>query len=229
MLGKEARDLSGLGSHREGRVNTRPTDPSSLAVPGTGVTPESLDRLELVQLVHDKYTRTDVLLYFLTNGSVFRIKENGILLKCWEELEHVLYMFKIRNGNTWRAAEVIKGRINKFKALQGVKSDAPYVPKYRDNAGKIIEMKKNSARLRTDLGTTVLEFNVESDKAHYIKLGNEMKKNKINHLRAAIYQINGADPELKKIKESMERELEEAEKRLLVDYLRTSYGIQAFN
>ena len=56
-----------------------------------------------------------------------------------------------------------------------------------------------------------------------------MKKNKINHLRAAIYQINGADLELKKIKEAMEIELEKAEKRLLIDYLRTTSGIQAFN
>ena len=76
VLGKEARDLSGLGSHRERRVNSRPNDPSSLAIPGIGVTPESLDRLESVQLVHDKYTSTDVLLYFLSNGSVFRIKED---------------------------------------------------------------------------------------------------------------------------------------------------------
>ena len=90
-------------------------------------------------------------------------------------------------------------------------------------------MKKNSAILRTALGTTILEFNPKSDKAYYIKLGNDIKKNKINHLRAAIYQTNGADPELKKIKESMERELEEAEKRLLVDYLKTTSGVQAFN
>ena len=90
-------------------------------------------------------------------------------------------------------------------------------------------MKRNSARLKTILGTTFLEFNVESDKSHLIKLGNEMKQNKINHLRAAIYQINGADPELKKIKDAMELELEKAEKRLLVDYLKTTSGIQAFN
>ena len=123
---------------------------------------------------------------------------------------HVLYLFKIRNGNTWRAAEVIKGRIIKFKALQGVKSDAPYVPKYRDCAGNIVDMKRNSAKLKTILGTTFLEFNAESEKSYLIKLGKEMKENKINHLRAAIYQINGADPELKKIKEEMELELEKA-------------------
>ena len=140
-----------------------------------------------------------------------------------------MYLFRVRNRNTWRATEVIRARMNKSKALQGIKSDAAYIPKYRDSAGKVIEMKKNSAKLRTDLGTTILEFNLESDKAYYIRLGNDMKKNKINHLRAAIYQINGADPELKKIKEAMEIELEKAEKRLLIDYLRTTSGIQAFN
>ena len=89
-------------------------------------------------------------------------------------------------------------------------------------------MKRNSARLKTILGTTFLEFNAESEKSHLIKLGNEMQKNKINDLRAAIYQINGADPELKKIKNDMELELEKAEKKLLVDYLKTTSGVQAF-
>ena len=118
---------------------------------------------------------------------------------------------------------MIKGRINKFKALQGVKSDAPYVPKYRDSAGNIVDMKRNSAKLKTILGTTFLEFNVESEKSYLIKLGEEMKQNKINHLRAAIYQINGADPELKKIKEEMELELESRKEityRLLENHFR---------
>ena len=55
-----------------------------------------------------------------------------------------------------------------------------------------------------------------------------MQKNKINDLRAAIYQINGADPELKKIKNDMELELEKAKQKLLVDYLKTTSGVQAF-
>ena len=87
------------------------------------------------------------------------------MLKCWEELEHVLYLFKIRNGNTWKAAEYIRRYLNKFKALQGNKVDAPYVPKYRDHAGNIVDMKRNSAKLKTILGTTFLEFNAESEKS----------------------------------------------------------------
>ena len=106
----------------------------------------------------------------------------------------------------------------KFKVL------SPFVMQ----PGRRIRRSWNPIWLKTILGTTFLEFNAESEKSHLIKLGNDMQKNKINDLRAAIYQINGADPELKKIKNEMELELEKAERKLLVDYLKTTSGVQAF-
>ena len=45
-------------------------------------------------------------------------------------------------------------------------------------------------------------------------------------LRAAIYQTGESDPELKELKESMVDELEKAERRLLIDYLRTVPDIE---
>ncbi|KAK1360566.1 hypothetical protein POM88_045040 [Heracleum sosnowskyi] len=48
IMGKESRDRSGLGSHREKRVNNSPMDQTSLAEPGVGVTQENLDTLESV-------------------------------------------------------------------------------------------------------------------------------------------------------------------------------------
>ncbi|KAK1365551.1 hypothetical protein POM88_041112 [Heracleum sosnowskyi] len=70
----------------------------------------------------------------------------------------------------------------------------------------------------------MLEFNLESDKSYFIRLGNEMRKNNIYSLRAAIYQTGESDPEFKELKEIMVDELEKAERRLLIDYLRTVPG-----
>ena len=87
-------------------------------------------------------------------------------------------------------------------------------------------MKRNSAKFTTALGTKVLEFNPESDKAYYIRLGNDMRKNSIYSLRAAIYQTGEGNPEYKELKEIMIAELERAERRLLSDYIRTVPDIQ---
>lgn len=87
-------------------------------------------------------------------------------------------------------------------------------------------MKRNSARLRTYLGIKVLEFNLESDKSFIIKLGNDMRKNIIYSLRAAIYQTGEGDPELRELKKIMIAELERAERKLLQDYIRTVPDIE---
>ncbi|KAK1359863.1 hypothetical protein POM88_044337 [Heracleum sosnowskyi] len=114
----------------------------------------------------------------------------------------------------------------KTKAMLGGGVSSAYIPKYRDAYGKIVEMKRNSAKFKTALGIKVLEFNLESDKSYYIRLGNEMRKNIIYSLRAAIYQTGEGDPELKELKEIMVEELEKAERRLLIDYLRTVPDIE---
>jgi hypothetical protein len=112
------------------------------------------------------------------------------------------------------------------KALSGTRMSSIYVPKYRDASGKIVEMKRDSAKFRTALDKKVLEFNLESDKPFYIRLGNEMNKNIIYSLRAAIYQIGEGEPELKELKKDMIAELDRAENRLLSDYVRTVPDIQ---
>ncbi|KAK1360238.1 hypothetical protein POM88_044712 [Heracleum sosnowskyi] len=224
--GKQSYDKSGLGSHREKRINNSPMEQTSLAEPGVGVTQENLDKLESVQLIHHKGLRKDFLLYFMADGRVYRIGENDIHLKMAEELEYVLYLLKVRNQRTQNAAEVLRVRMMRAKVLSGAKITSAYIPKYKDAHGKIVEMKRNSARLRTDLGVKVLEFNLDSDKPYFIRLGNEMRKNSIYSLRAAIYQTGESDPELRELKKVMIEELERAERRLLMDYLRTVPDIQ---
>ncbi|KAK1390407.1 hypothetical protein POM88_018585 [Heracleum sosnowskyi] len=226
VLGKESYDKSGLGSHREKRINNRPLDQTSLAEPGVGVTQENLDKLVSVQMIYHKGLKKEFLLYFMSDGRVYRIGEADVQIKLWEELEYVLYLLKIKNRSTHNAALVLRERMLKTKAMLGGGVSSAYIPKYRDAYGKIVEMKRNSAKFKTALGIKVLEFNLESDKSYYIRLGNEMRKNNIYSLRAAIYQTGESDPELKELKEIMVEELEKAERRLLIDYLRTVPDIE---
>ncbi|KAK1381633.1 hypothetical protein POM88_028377 [Heracleum sosnowskyi] len=226
ILGKESYDKSGLGSHREKRINNRPLDQTSLAEAGIGVSQESLDKLESVQMVYHKGLKKEFLLYFMSDGRVYRVGEADVQLKLWEELEYVLYLLKVKNKSTHDAAIVLRDRMMKSKVLLGGGVSSAYIPKYRDAYGKIVEMKRNSAKFKTALGIKVLEFNLESDKSYYIRLGNEMRKNNIYYLRAAIYQTGEGDPELKELKEIMVEELEKAERRLLIDYLRTVPDIE---
>ncbi|KAK1401026.1 hypothetical protein POM88_000631 [Heracleum sosnowskyi] len=103
VLGKESYDKSGLGSHREKRINNRPLDQTSLGEPGVGVSQESLDKLESVQMVYHRGLKKEVMLYFMSDGRVYRVGEADVQLKLWEELEYVLYLLKIKNRSaSWR-------------------------------------------------------------------------------------------------------------------------------
>ncbi|KAK1394289.1 hypothetical protein POM88_013345 [Heracleum sosnowskyi] len=81
VLGKEAFDKSGLGSHRERRTNNRSQDKFSLAEFGVGITQEGLDKLESVQMIFHKGIRKEFLLYFMADGRVYRFGEFDIQLK----------------------------------------------------------------------------------------------------------------------------------------------------
>ncbi|KAL8092131.1 hypothetical protein AgCh_034430 [Apium graveolens] len=62
-------------------------------------------------------------------------------------------------------------------------------------------MKPNSAKIITTfLGYKVVEFNLESDKAYLIRLDQDIRKARINDLRAAIFQIGEDTVELKNAK-----------------------------
>ncbi|KAK1378063.1 hypothetical protein POM88_024807 [Heracleum sosnowskyi] len=225
VLGKEAYDKSGLGSHRERRTNIRSQDNISLAESGV-ITQENLDMLDSVQMIFHKVLKKEFLLYFMNDGRVYKVAESDVNLKSYQELEYVLYLLKVKNRNTHNAASVIREKMLRSKMMLGGGVSSAYIPKYRDAHGNLVEMRRNSAKLSTALGTKVLEFNLESDKAYYIKLGNEMRKNSIYSLRAAIYQTGESDPELKEVKKIMMEELERAEKKLLSDYIRTVPEIQ---
>ncbi|KAL8154923.1 hypothetical protein AgCh_000327 [Apium graveolens] len=159
-------------------------------------------------------------------GRVFQIRKNVIPLKYFEELEHVLFFLHVKNRSTNGAADYLKSNIQRQKKLYSVKSDSPYFPKYRDHKGDIVEMKPNTAKIMTTfLGYKVVEINLESDKAYLIRLDQDIRKAKINDLRAAILQTDEDTAELKNAKRRTVNELEYAERCLLKNYLRTTPDI----
>ncbi|KAL8155258.1 hypothetical protein AgCh_000581 [Apium graveolens] len=169
VTGKEARDKTGLGSADERRIQNTTNDPTSLSEPGIGATPERLNQLESVQMVYHTYLKEHILLYFMTDGRVYHIRENAIPLKYFEELEHVLFLLQVNDKITESAANYLKNQIQRHKRLYSVKSDNTYLPKYRDHKGDIVEMKPNTAKIITTfLGYRAVEFNLESDKAYLI-------------------------------------------------------------
>ncbi|KAL8108512.1 hypothetical protein AgCh_024823 [Apium graveolens] len=180
IRGKEARDESGLGSSKEKRVNNTTSNPTSLSEPGVGTTPERLNQLESIQMVYHSVRKEDIMLYFMIDVRVFQIRKNAIRLNYF------------------------KSDIQRQKKLYSVKSDRPYYPKYRAHNGDIVEIKPNTAKIITTfLGIKGLEFNLESDKANIIRLDQDIKKAKINDLRAAIFQTGEDTIELKDAKRRM--------------------------
>ena len=90
-------------------------------------------------------------------------------------------------------------------------------------------MKPNSDKISTYIGIRSLEFNLDSDKAYYIRLDQIIRKAKINDLRAAIFQTGEDTVELREAKKLMKGELEYAERVLLKNYLRPVKDLQEMN
>ena len=216
-----------MGNADERRVSNTTLDPTSLSEPGIGTTPERLDQLEFVQMVYHSALKEQVMLYFMTDGRVFQIRQDAINLKYYEELEHVLYLLQVKNKSTDDAAKFLRFNIERQKKLYRIKFDSSYYPKYRAHDGKIVEMKSNTAKIVTTfLGYRAVKFNIESDKAYYIRINEDIRKEKINDLRAVIFQISEDTAELKEAKRRMLNELAYSERCLLKNYLRTTFDIK---
>ena len=178
-------------------------------------------------MVYHTYLKEHILLYFMTDGRVYHIRENAIPLKYFKELEHVLFLLQVKDRITESAANYLKTQIQRQKKFYSIKSDNTYLPKYRDQKGDIVEMKPNSAKIITTfLGYKAVEFNLESDKAYLIRMDQDIRKARINDLRAAIFQTGDDTAELKDAKRRMIDELKYAERCLLKNYLRTPPDIE---
>ncbi|KAL8134856.1 hypothetical protein AgCh_009747 [Apium graveolens] len=189
VTGKEARDKTGLGSADERRVHNTTNDPTSLSEPGIGATPERLNQLESVQMVYHTYLKEYIMLYFMTDGRVYHIRQNAIPLKYFEELEHVLFLLQVDDRITETAANYLKEQIQRQNKLYSVKSDSIYVPKYRDHNGDIVDMKPNTAQIRTYLGIKRLEFNLELKLLSEVEIGKNFKDSLVAGLEVNLLSV----------------------------------------
>ena len=162
----------------------------------------------------------------MADGTVFKFGEFDLSRKMYEELDYVLYLLKVNHQRVFKATLVIKEYMKKAKVLTGMKEIKGYVPKYKDWNGNWVEMKRNSAKINTRLNSKFLDFNPESEKAYFINLEKPLRDNSIYALRAAIYQTGESDSELKELRRLMMEELENKERRLLINYCRQTSDIE---
>jgi len=102
-----------LGSADERRIQNTTNDPTSLSEPGIGATPERLNQLESEQMVYHTYLKEHILLYFMTDGRLYHIRQNAIPLKYFEELENVLFLLQVDDRLTGTAANYLKDQIQR--------------------------------------------------------------------------------------------------------------------
>ena len=102
------------------------------------ISQKHLDELISVQLIVDMHDGTEPkvkMLYFLKNGKVLMLTEHELLLKNWRELEHVLYLLKLKDEECKRWAKRMKMIIRDQKKVLGIKKEE-FTPKYIDYCGK---------------------------------------------------------------------------------------------
>ncbi|KAL6498282.1 hypothetical protein OROGR_028679 [Orobanche gracilis] len=187
---------------------------------GEELSQKHLDKLISVHLIidmHDGPKPKQKMLYFLEYGKVYKITEHDLLVKSWKEREYVLFLLKEENVvfKRWRAR--IKASIAEQKRNLKIKQDE-CKPKYLNDKGEEVEMKKNFATIETSFGVSYLSFNPESEKA-CTYLGQSIRTSKIRDLKAAIYQTRETTEELRRIKAEMIKLLEAAEEKHVADFL----------
>ena len=111
------------------------------------LTQEHLDKLISMQMVYDIFDGNlpqEKLLYFLQDGTVFKLTGVDIALKKWKELEYVHYLLDPKNQVCIRWKERIKAIF--VDQLRGTKmKHTKFVPKYTHMDGHEVEMKKESS------------------------------------------------------------------------------------
>jgi len=208
-------------------------EPNSLLDhPGDFLSQKHLDKLEYVYLVKDTFTGdgdSDVLLYFLTNGRVLKLREVDILRRQAKELLYVLYLF---NGESeaakeWRKSiQVTISQKQKFNSM--ISKDTiqltKYIPKYVKYDGTEEVMTPGMASIEVFLGERLLEFNKEASEPGTIYLNKPLENNSLNHLRAAIEQIDEINnSELSDLKKGLLEAVKKKEMKLVHEFLKNHW------
>ncbi|KAK1384160.1 hypothetical protein POM88_021895 [Heracleum sosnowskyi] len=163
------------------------------------ITQRHLDKLISVQMVydiHDGNMPKEKLVYFLKDGSTFVLTELDVSMKNLEELRYVQYMLVPKDDLCIKWRRKIQSSINLH--LMGLnQKNTGYAPKYIDMDGQEVEMKKGSAFVEKTLGEEYLSFCLDSERIKLIYLDDRMLRSSIEDLRAAVYQTNKDDENLR--------------------------------
>ena len=188
------------------------------------LTQAHLDKLIAVSLIEDMYDGKEPrekMMYFMEDGRVLKVNEGDLMIRTRKELEHVLYLFNIKNAACEKWERGIRHSIQVAKT--GLMTEKEWSPKYIGHTGKEVEMKRNTAELETIAGFRVLSFNPESSRGCVIQIGPGMERSSISDLRAAIYQIGDSTEEHRAVKEQMIQTLKKKEEQLVMNFLNSEF------
>ncbi|KAK1371186.1 hypothetical protein POM88_037278 [Heracleum sosnowskyi] len=213
----------GIG-HRDGEyLNMSYVDPYSLTEIGGTLTSENLNNLLAVDIVidcHDGFEKKEKLLYFMKDGSVKILSIQDLLMKTTHELKYVHYLLRWKNQVYKEWSDMILSNIR--RRLDGNSNfNGNYTPMYLNQRGQDVEMQRGTAVKEVNFGMTHLSLNPDGKEIAYLLLEeHSLQRNSIQNLRAAIYQINEEDEELRNLKERLIQILEEKEESLLSNFLK---------
>ncbi|KAK1402214.1 hypothetical protein POM88_001819 [Heracleum sosnowskyi] len=213
----------GIG-HRDGEyLNMSYVDPYSLTEIGGTLTSENLNNLLAVDIVidcHDGFEKKEKLLYFMKDGSVKILSIQDLLMKTTQELKYVHYLLRWKNQVYKEWSDMILSNIR--RRLDGNSNfNGNYTPMYLNQRGQDVEMQRGTAVKEVNFGMTHLSLNPDGKEIAYLLLEeHSLQRNSIQNLRAAIYQINEEDEELRNLKERLIQILEEKEESLLSNFLK---------
>ncbi|KAK1366762.1 hypothetical protein POM88_042323 [Heracleum sosnowskyi] len=219
----------GIG-HRDAEfLNMTYVDPYSLTEIGGTLTSENLNNLLAVDIVidcHDGFEKKEKLLYFRKDGSVKILSIQDLLMKTTQELEYVHYLLRWKNQVYKVWADMILSTIR--RRLDGNSNfNGNYIPMYLNQRGQDVEMQRGTAVKEVTFGMTQLTLNPDGKEIAYLLLEeHSLQKSSIQNLRAAIYQINEEDEELRNLKERLIQILEEKEESLLSNFLKMNLFYQ---
>ncbi|KAK1364445.1 hypothetical protein POM88_040006 [Heracleum sosnowskyi] len=219
----------GIG-HRDGEyLNMSYVDPYSLTEIGGTLTSENLNNLLAVDIVidcHDGFEKKEKLLYFMKDGSVKILFIQDLLMKTTQELKYVHYLLRWKNQVYKEWSDMILSTIR--RRLDGNSNfNGNYTPMYLNQRGQDVEMQRGTAVKEVNFGMTHLSLNPDGKEIAYLLLEeHSLQRNSIQNLRAAIYQINEEDEELRNLKERLIQILEEKEESLLSNFLKMNLFYQ---
>ncbi|KAK1394055.1 hypothetical protein POM88_013111 [Heracleum sosnowskyi] len=218
----------GIG-HRDAEFLNMPyVDPHSLTDIGGNLTSEHLNNLQSVDIVLDCHDGAGKkkLMYFMKDGSVKVMPIQELLVKTTKELKYVHYLLKWKNKVCKEWSDMILSTIMR-RFDEGRNYNGDYTPMYLNLRDQDMEMQRGTAVKEMSFSMKQLTLNPDGKEIAYLLVeDHSLQRSSIQNLRAAIYQINEEDEELKNLKERLIQILEDKEERLLSSFLKMNLFYQ---